>query len=264
MAVPRHNARGHAGALLFCGAILAGGCARDDDDRTGKPGSPSWATVLNAPSPKVVAASGHVPANMESAADDAAVTVAQAQARNAVLAKLDRFGVSAGPAGRGIRIGSPRNADKAEFLADLAAEAANVPVTFMPEYDLPALSPELTRRVKLFPQQPRRASIEQSLDEAGRIVLRDGCIYARRSDGSEALAVFPGDLGLFTDAEGFIAFRFRYSGIVRHLPQIGSQARLGHVESIAPPRELVANCGNHPTVSVSAVSVDQTQARQRD
>lgn len=258
IAVSSSKGRRYAGALLSWGAILAGGCARDDHDPTGTPGSSGWANVLNAPSPKAVAASGHVPANMKSAADDAAVTVAQAQARNAVLAKLDRLGVSAGPAGRGIRIGSPRSADKAEFLADLADHAASVPITFMPDYDLPALTPNLARRVRVFPQQPRRASIEQSLDETGRIVLRDGCIFARRGDGSEALSVFPGDLGLFTDAEGFIAFRFRYSGIVRHLPRIGSQARLGHVESIAPPRELVAKCGNHPAVSVSAVSVDQT------
>lgn len=182
-------------------------------------------------------------------------TEAQTGARKALIDQLDRSGISAILDERGVFILIPHSAYVA--LGDNAPsplpEAAGV--HFADEFDIAPVPPGLRTILRSFPQDQRRASVTDSLGEVGTIVLREGCFFVRRIGKSDALAVFPADLGLVNDSQGFLGFHYRYKKKPMTLPRVGSPAALGRVQQIAGFSGLREECGNYPIVAVGAVAL---------
>jgi hypothetical protein len=118
----------------------------------------------------------------------------------------------------------------------------------------PAVDPEVAPGIRLFPQSDRNLGLHHQAGFSGRIVLRDGCFHVIGFDSKEQLAYFPREVGLYRDAEGYLALRSR-SPSGRHLGRIGeafSWAGPISVGEDAPMvRELRAQCGTAPLMHVA-------------
>ena len=249
----RYHTHGSARCLSLLFLSVMAGCGDASPSVTPPEG---YATVLQAPLPTSTQNSGTV--SVPASEPESSLSPEETRARNAALAELERTGITAIPMGHGIYVLNPRSNFRDNQTVNNVARDGAVPISFGPEFDRPPLDPSVEGLIRVFPQDPVRASVEDSIAETGRIVLRDGCFHAVRGDGSEALAIFPDDIALFRDGDGYLAFRYRYEKVKRSLPRVGSPARLGHVESIRPPVDLVKRCGQKPAVTISALSLPQS------
>ena len=231
-------------------AISATGCA--EDDRTNEI-EQSYATVLDAPSPSI-AFDPDAPAQSNLQASEFQGD-REREVQIAALARLEASGITAVPQGRGIRIANPQENFRTSKLVNKIRRSGEVSLSFGPSFDRPPLSEAITHKVRIFPQDPHRANVEDSAAYAGKVVIRDGCLFAAIEDDGETLAIFPADIGLIEDQDGFLAFRYRYHRIDRSLPRVGSPARIRLESEIEAPAELAKRCGNKAASTITGLSI---------
>lgn len=229
-------------------AMIPSGCA--DTERT-VPEFESYATIVEAPSPAW---------NFDGEPiDTAAATpkmdnrIPDREAIREALAKLEEAGITAVPDDTGIRIANPEANFRGNALIESIRKQGNISLTFGRSFERPPIDRQLEHAIRIFPQDRLRSNVEDSIAQSGKIVLRDGCLYAVPEGGPESLAIFPADIGLFRDAEGFAAFRYRYERMERTLPRIGSPAKLKFIEGDNAPEKLLALCGDKSIVRLTGV-----------
>lgn len=150
---------------------------------------------------------------------------------------------------------------RAEFEQRVQAEGwripANLRVRLNPraEPDLPAVAGDIKPLIRAFPQERRLGGPVPDIATYDAVVLRDGCFFIDASGENDPLVEFPLSIGVYRDAEGYLAFRSRYADDKRRLGRVGSRLQLGYrAERLAPP-ELARACGARTMVTIS--SADQ-------
>jgi hypothetical protein len=121
-----------------------------------------------------------------------------------------------------------------------------------------AITEDAATGLRLFPQNDRLLGAVNMAALHGRIVLRDGCFFVDDSlpDGRPMLAYFPREVGLYRDAQGYLALRSRIvQATGRHLGRIGERftwaGPIAASEDLPMVRELRARCGTAPLVRLS-------------
>ena len=123
--------------------------------------------------------------------------------------------------------------------------------SFVPRLTAPAVSAAARPKIRHWPAYERRTGAQNQALLTGKVLLRDGCFWLRRHDGSEALAWFLGETGLDVDDQGYLILVDRVTG--------ETAARVGEMMSWAGPnadptpeqsRALRAACGDHPVAEV--------------
>lgn len=122
---------------------------------------------------------------------------------------------------------------------------------FVPRLEAPAVSAAAAPKIRYWPAYAGRTGAQNQAALGGRVVLRDGCFFLQRHDGSEALAWFLGETGIDVDDEGYLILVNRVTG--------ETAARVGEAVTWAGPnadptpeqsRELRAACGDHPVAEI--------------
>ncbi|MXP15712.1 hypothetical protein GRI44_13230 [Altererythrobacter confluentis] len=133
---------------------------------------------------------------------------------------------------------------------------ANLALQFDPraDPDLPSVSADARASIRYFAQQERPSGPAPDIATFDAVVLRDGCFFVDGPGEDDPLALFPFNVGIYRDDEGYLAFRPRVSADQRRLSRVGTRMQLGHRREVAgPPAGLIEACGQHRVVAVSAV-----------
>jgi hypothetical protein len=157
---------------------------------------------------------------------------------------------------------------EAEFLRISAARGwgslpATLHMTFAAEPVGPAVEEGAGEGVRLFPQDDRNLGIIHMAAFSGRIVLRDGCFRVEQGlpGGDAMLAYFPREVGLYRDAQGYLALRSRTGPQAgRHLGRIGERftwaGPIAASEELPMVGELRRRCGNAPLMRFSVAEAE--------
>ena len=116
-----------------------------------------------------------------------------------------------------------------------------------------AVSSELQRLIRIFPQSDRALGATNMALLSGRIMLRDGCFYVTGPNQPSRLAYFAREVGLGLDDQGYLSLRTRGSK-PRHLGRVGEEfswaGPIGIGEDAPMVGELRKRCGNTPLMHV--------------
>lgn len=258
--------------LFFLPILFAAGCTpvgqegaeTPSGDSATEPAATQFATQIDPPSPDyehmVVVrppvnenadlrrpATAPLPANARSIGEE---WIARLQARNAV----GGWGLAGkGPDGPVTSIDTLFTPP--EFDAWVAENGWTVPDwigwSFVPRLSAPPVSQAAAPRIRYWPANTARTGAQNEAALSGQVLVRDGCFYLRRHDGSEALAWFLAETGLDVDDEGYLVLVDRVTGETR--------ARVGETMTWAGPnadpkpeqtRALRAACGEHEVAEV--------------
>lgn len=155
-----------------------------------------------------------------------------------------------------LRITIPR----AEFEAQVRRNGwrlpANLRLRFDPraEPDLPAVPADLAPLIRALPHEPRLSGPKPDIATFDAIVLRDGCFFIDLAGDADPLVEFPFGVGVYRDAEGYLAFRPRYSAEKRRFGRVGTRLQLGHRSEPRPaPPELRKACRADTIVTITSV-----------
>ncbi|MEO5705724.1 MAG: hypothetical protein ABIT10_09630 [Alteraurantiacibacter sp.] len=143
-----------------------------------------------------------------------------------------------------------------EFDAWVAANGWQVPRhidwRFQQELRHPALAPDSSGAVRLWPAFSIRTGWRLEAAFTGRISLRDGCVFVSQPGEGEALAWFHAETGLGRDGEGFYTLVNRVTG--ETMARLGEEMQWAGPNTVDPAQPAVAAlraaCGELEVVGV--------------
>ena len=168
---------------------------------------------------------------------------------------LDGIGFSEESEGKLARLIDTRMS-REEFDRLVAANGWEVPrhiaFHFVDPVSYPQVSADAKPRIRIWPAQTGRTGMQNMAALSGKVFVRDGCFFVRKSDGTESLAWFLAETGLAQDDEGYLTLIDRRTG--------WTLARVGEPMTWAGPNALTITdeqkaalfeaCGEHPIESV--------------